>query len=137
MSGTGKSPAQGKIMGTRLCFVAGLAGLIAVVAVPQPAAAQDVNRVVRTLDRILNPEDARRNEERARREHRVEEERYWRDYRTGLESEHHDRGERRYGSEEARRYQDEARRHEEEARRRHRAEDERYWHDYRLGLDRH
>ena len=130
-------------MGARFCCVIGLAGLIAAVAAPQQAAAQDVNRVVRTLDRILNPEDARRYEERARRDRHPEEERYWRDYRAGLETDRRDRRpgtdeSRRYGEgrryEGAWRYEEEARRHEEEARRRHRAEEERYWRDYRLGL---
>jgi hypothetical protein len=113
-------------MDARLYCTVGLAGLLIAVSMPQQAAAQDVNRVVRTLDRILNPEDARSYEERARREHRPEEERYWRDYRGGLEAHPRDREERRIGAEEARRY-------EEEARRNHKAEEERYWRDYRGG----
>lgn len=117
-------------MGARFYRVIGigLAGLFAAVAAPQPASAQDLNRVVRTLDRILNPEDARRYEERARREHRPEEERYWRDYRSGLEAEQRDRG----GS-----WAEDARRYEERARREHRVEEERYWRDYRAGLESH
>lgn len=95
----------------------------------QPAAAQELNRVVRTLDRILNPQDARRYEERAHRNQRPEEEQYWRDYRSGLEAQRRERGERQRQFEQARHY-------EEQARRNHRGDEERYWHEYRDGLGR-
>jgi len=42
--------------------------------------------MVRTLNNVLNPGDAQRLEDQARRNHRPQEERYWRDYRAGLES---------------------------------------------------
>ena len=83
--------------------LAGLAGAALIAAAPAPAPAQELNRVVRTLDRILNPQDARRYEERARREHRAEEEHYWRDYRVGLEEQGRERRREAY----------EARRHEQ------------------------
>src|SRR6266403_2248745 len=43
----------------------------------------------RGLNAIMNPSDAQRLEDEARRNNRPAEDRYWRDYRTGLES--HDR----------------------------------------------
>lgn len=119
-------------MRARLCCLAGLVGLIAAAAGPQPALAQDVNRIVRTLNTILNPGDAQRLEDRARREGREDEERYWRDYRAGLEHRHSER-EGAY----ARPDQigpDEARRLEEQSRRNRRSEEERYWRNYRAGL---
>jgi hypothetical protein len=42
--------------------------------------------MVRTLNNIVNPSDAQRLEDQARRNGRVQEERYWRDYRAGLDS---------------------------------------------------
>jgi hypothetical protein len=106
-----------------LAFVVGL-GMVAYA--PPPVSAEELNKVVRTLDRILNPQDARRYEERARRSHRPEEERYWRDYRSGLEEQRRGRG-TEIGHDQARQF-------EERARRSHRAEEERYWRDYRGGL---
>ena len=111
-------------MTARLCCMAGLAALILAVTAAQPAPAEELNRVVRTIDRILNPEDARRYEERAHRAHRADEEHYWHDYRAGLEEQHRERG---IQAEEARRY-------EAAARHSHKADEERYWHNYRLGL---
>ena len=112
------------------CCLVGIAGAIALAAAPQPAAAQEVNRIVGALNAILNPQDALRLEERARREGRGEEERYWRDYRAGLE--HRSDYDRPGGGIGA----DEARRLEDQARRNRRYEDERYWRDYRAGLER-
>src|SRR5437762_5930076 len=83
---------EGKMRLRSYCLLAVFAGVTALAAAPRPASAQDVNRVVRTLDRILNPEDARRYEERARRSHRAEEEHYWRDYRAGLEAQRYEPG---------------------------------------------
>lgn len=108
-------------------LLAGVAAVLAIALGPQPSAAQELNRAVRTLDRILNPQDAQRYEERARRNHRPEEEHYWRDYRSGLEAQHHE-----HGHDEIR--GDDARRFEQSAHRNHRAEEERYWRDYRRGL---
>jgi hypothetical protein len=48
--------------------------------------AQNLNDMVRTLNNVVNPGDARRLEDQARRNHRPQEERYWRDYRAGLDS---------------------------------------------------
>jgi len=108
-------------------LLAGVAAVLALAAAPVPTSAQEVNRVVRTLDRILNPQDAGRYEERARRNHRPEEEQYWRDYRTGLEAQRRDRGHEIDAGE--------ARRFEQRAHGSRRVEEERYWRDYRRGLD--
>ena len=70
----------------RLLCTAGLAGLLAVVPGARTGSAQSVNDMVRTLNNVLNPGDAQRLEDQARRNGRSQEERYWRDYRTGLES---------------------------------------------------
>ncbi|MBV8845203.1 MAG: hypothetical protein JO307_20545 [Bryobacterales bacterium] len=51
--------------------------------------------MVRTLNNVLNPSDAQRLEDQARRNGRPQEERYWRDYRAGLDSP--DRNRRDYG----------------------------------------
>jgi len=48
--------------------------------------AQSVNDMVRTLNKIVNPSDAQRLEDQARRNGRLQEERYWQDYRAGLDS---------------------------------------------------
>jgi hypothetical protein len=120
-------------MNARLCLAV-IAGAITVAATSPTASAQDVNQLVRGLNAILNPQDAQQLEERARREGRHDEQRYWRDYRAGLEHPHPERdgayrgGDRReIGAEEARRY-------EEDSRRQRRFEEERYWRDYRAGL---
>lgn len=122
------------------CGVAAVAGLIALGQAPQPASAQELNRIVRTLDAVLNPQDAQRLEERARHEGRGDEERYWRDYRAGLEHRPPGREERRYGEGERRYHEigsEEARRFEEQSHRNHRVAEERYWRDYRSGLEGH
>jgi hypothetical protein len=51
--------------------------------------------MVRTLNNVINPGDAQRLEDQARRNGRLQEERYWRDYRAGLDSP--DRTRREYG----------------------------------------
>jgi hypothetical protein len=125
-------------MRARLYCLAGLAGLAAIASAPQPGSAQELNQIVRTLNAVLNPHDAQRLEERARREGRADEEHYWRDYRAGLEHRPPGREEPRYGEGE-RRYRDigaeDARRYEERSRRNHRLAEERYWRDYRAGLE--
>ena len=121
-----------------LCCLAGLAGLAALASAPQPASAQELNRIIGTLNAVLNPQDAQRLEERARREGREDEQRYWRDYRAGLEHRPAGRDERRYGEDERRSHEidaEEARRFEERSRRNHRLTEERYWRDYRAGLE--
>ena len=70
----------------RLLCTAGLVGLLAAVSGAGTASAQSVNDMVRTLNNVLNPGDAQRLEDQARRSGRPQEERYWRDYRAGLES---------------------------------------------------
>ena len=122
-------------MRARLCCLAILAGVIAAASGPQPASAQDLNRVVRTLNAILNPQDAQRLEEQARRAGREDEERYWREYRAGLEHQRHEREGSYAPGYRDRPYHDigpdEARRFEEQSRRARRFEEERYWHEYR------
>jgi hypothetical protein len=70
----------------RLLCTAGLVGLLAVVPGARTGSAQSMNDMVRTLNNVLNPGDAQRLEDQARRNGRSQEERYWRDYRAGLES---------------------------------------------------
>jgi hypothetical protein len=120
-----------------LFCLAGLAGLAAVASAPQPGSAQELNRIIGTLNAVLNPQDAQRLEERARREGREDERRYWRDYRAGLEHRPPPVEERRYGEGERSYHEidaEEARRLEERSRRNHRLAEERYWRDYRAGL---
>ena len=74
-----------------LC-AAGLVGLAAAVPGAGTASAQNVNDMVRTLNNVLNPGDAQRLEDQARRNGRPQEERYWRDYRAGLDSPSRNRG---------------------------------------------
>jgi hypothetical protein len=69
----------------RLLYVAGLVGLASTVT-PQPLSAQSVSDVVRSLNAVINPGDAQRLEDQARRSNQPAEESYWRDYRTGLET---------------------------------------------------
>jgi hypothetical protein len=80
----------------RLICTAGLIGLLAAVPGVPTGSAQSVNDMVRTLNNALNPSDAQRLEDQARRNGRVEEERYWRDYRAGLESSGRYRRDHRY-----------------------------------------
>ena|SRR6266550_2412168 len=77
-----------------LCGV-GLVGLLAVAPGVRTVSAQNVNDMVRTLNNMVNPGDAQRLEDQARRNGRPQEERYWRDYRAGLDSP--DRSRRDYG----------------------------------------
>ena len=70
----------------RLLCTAGLVGLLAAVPGVRTGSAQSVNDMVRTLNSALNPGDAQRLEDQARRNGRSQEERYWRDYRAGLGS---------------------------------------------------
>lgn len=70
----------------RLLSTAGLVGLLAVAPGVRTGSAQSVNDMVRTLNNVLNPADAQRLEGQARRNGRPQDERYWRDYRAGLDS---------------------------------------------------
>src|SRR5438309_8595102 len=78
----------------KLLCTAGLVGLLAAVPGARTGSAQGMNDMVRTLNNVLNPSDAQRLEDQARRNGRMQEERYWRDYRAGLDSS--DRGRRDY-----------------------------------------
>jgi hypothetical protein len=69
----------------RLFCNAAVLGVVGVLST-QPGSAQGVGDIVRGLNAVINPSDAQRYEDQARRSNRPAEERYWRDYRTGLES---------------------------------------------------
>jgi hypothetical protein len=100
--------------GSAVCTAALIASL-AVMSGASSARAQGLNDVVRGLNAVLNPDDARRLEEQAYRNGRSDEQRYWHDYRAGLESSGGhgrdytpDRGDReRYGGSGDYRYRDE------------------------------
>ena len=79
----------------KLLSTAGLVGLLAMAPGARTGSAQSVNDMVRTLNNVLNPSDAQRLEDQARRNGRPQEERSWRDYRAGLDSP--DRNRRDYG----------------------------------------
>jgi len=70
----------------RLLCTTGLVGLVSSAPNAHTASAQSLNDAVRTLNNIVNPGDAQRLEDQARRNGRVQEERYWHDYRAGLDS---------------------------------------------------
>jgi hypothetical protein len=63
----------------KMLCTAGLVGLLAMVPGSRTGSAQGVNDMVRTLNNVLNPGDAQRLEDQARRNGRLQEERYWRD----------------------------------------------------------
>jgi len=75
----------------KLLCAAALVGLLTAVPGFRTGSAQGVNDMVRTLNNVLNPSDAQRLEDQARRNRRPQEERYWRDYRAGLDSPDRDR----------------------------------------------
>jgi hypothetical protein len=79
----------------RLICTTGLVGLLTVMPGAGTGSAQSINDMVRTLNNVVNPGDAQRLEDQARRSDRPQEERYWRDYRAGLASP--DRNRRDYG----------------------------------------
>lgn len=58
-----------------------------------PASAQNVKSVVRTLNAIVNPEDAWRLEDQAHRYRQQNEARYWHGYADGLVRQQRERGE--------------------------------------------
>src|ERR1700720_4871615 len=72
----------------RVLYTASVVGLLSALTA-HPLSAQGVTDIVRSLNAVINPGDTQRLEDQARRNNRPAEERYWRDYRTGLES--HDR----------------------------------------------
>jgi hypothetical protein len=69
----------------RLAYTVGAIGLMSALSA-HPLSAQGVGDIVRGLNNVINPNDAQRLEDQARRNNRPAEERYWRDYRTGLDS---------------------------------------------------
>jgi hypothetical protein len=69
----------------RVLYTASVAGLMSALAA-HPLSAQGVGDIVRGLNAVINPGDAQRLEDQARRNNQPAEERYWRDYRTGLET---------------------------------------------------
>ena len=79
----------------RLLCTAGLVGLVSAVPNGHTASAQNLNDAVRTLNNMVNPSDAQRLEDQARLNGRVDEERYWHDYRAGLDSPNRYRGDYR------------------------------------------
>ena len=116
------------------CFV-GAAGIVTAGLVSPASAADDLNSVVRTLNAVLNPGDARRFEDQARRNGRADEERYWHNYGAGLEEQRRGGPQRSEERRPDRIGPEEARRLEEQARRNGRREDERYWHNYAAGFE--
>jgi hypothetical protein len=99
----------------RRLFYTAAVGLVSVLSA-QPSSAQGVGDIVRGLNAVINPNDAQRLEDQARRNNRPAEERYWRDYRTGLESPdrtrdsgpRRDHGDRRFDSGDLRTFRSEA-----------------------------
>ena len=79
----------------RLLCTTGLVALLWMAPGARTGFAQSVNDMVRTLNNIVNPGDAQRLEDQARRNDRPQEERYWHDYRAGPTSP--DRNRRDYG----------------------------------------
>ena len=71
--------------GSRLC-TAGMIGFLAVVPGAGSVCAQNLNDMVRGLNSVLNPNDARRLEDQAYQNGRWDEQRYWHDYGAGLAS---------------------------------------------------
>ena len=123
----------------RLCLIAALS--VAASAIAWPASADDLKSVVRTLNAIVNPEEAWRLEDQARRHQRAEQERYWHGYAAGLEQQRRERGEsvpqyRGWEHYSAPIDPDEAYRLEEQARRDRWFREQRYWARYREGLER-
>ena len=78
------------IYGSRLCTV-GMIGFLAVLPNAGSVCAQNLNDVVRGLNNVMNPNDARRLEEQAYQNGRSDEQRYWHDYGAGLASSNRNR----------------------------------------------
>jgi hypothetical protein len=118
-----------------------LFGAVSVIAVAyMSASADNLKSVVRTLNAIVNPEDAWRLEDQAHRFHRPDEEHYWHNYGAGLEQQRRERGEGGPQYSAPGRYMtpidpDEARRLQDQARRYGQPSTERYWGQYREGLE--
>jgi hypothetical protein len=131
---------EGDVRRIVVCLI-GAVGAVAI-AVGFPASADSVKSVVRTLNAIVNPEDAWRLEDQARRYHRANEERYWRNYGAGLEQQRRERGEAVPPRGGWHQYPtpidpDEAYRLQYQARRDRHFAEEHYWARYRQGLEEH
>src|SRR5215469_2903186 len=74
----------------RLCTAA-MIGFLAIMAGAGSACAQNLNDVVRGLNNVVNPNDARRLEDQAYQNGRSDEQRYWHDYGAGLASSNRNR----------------------------------------------
>ena len=112
------------------------------IAVVSPASAESLKSVVRTLNAIINPEDAWRLEDQARHHDRSSEARYWHDYGAGLEQQRREHGETVPPHGEWNRYStpidpDEAYRLQDQARHDGHIREEHYWGRYRKGLGEH
>ena len=121
-----------------VCLIGAISAIA--IAVGCPASADSLKSVVRTLNAIVNPEDAWRLEDQARRYRRTNEERYWRDYGAGLEQQHRERGEPVPPRGGWHGYStpidpDEAYRLQYQARRDGHFAEEHYWDRYRQGLE--
>lgn len=107
----------------------------------QSASAENLKSVVRTLNAIVNPEEAWRLEDQARRYNQRNEEQYWHGYAQGLQQQRRERGEPVPEYHGWNRYErpidpDEAYRLEDQARRFHHDGAQDYWRRYREGLGR-
>ena len=87
---------QLSIFSGRRCTVA-IIGFLAVVPGAGSVCAQNLNDVVRGVNNVLNPNDARRLEDQAYQNGRSDEQRYWHDYGAGLA--YSNRNRRDYGPE--------------------------------------
>jgi len=121
-----------------------LSGAISTVAIAllSPASADSLKSAVRTLNAIINPEDAWRLEDQARRYNRPGEAHYWRNYGAGLEQQRRERGQPVPPRGEWHQYStpidpDEAHRLQNQARRDGHFREEHYWARYRNGLEEH
>jgi hypothetical protein len=129
---------EGDVRTVVVCLIGAVAA--AAIAVGSSASADSLKSVVRTLNAIVNPEDAWRLEDQARRYRRPNEERYWRDYGAGLEQQRRERGEAEPPRGGWHGYSssidpDEAYRLQHQARRDGHFAEERYWARYRQGLE--
>lgn len=104
------------------------------------ASAENLQSVVRTLNAIVNPEDAWRLEDQARHYQRHDEARYWHGYADGLERQRRGRGEpvpeyHGWGGYQTPIGPDEAHRMEDQAGRFGYPDARDYWRRYREGLE--
>jgi hypothetical protein len=129
---------EGDVRTVVVCLI-GTIGALAI-ASGSPAPGESLKSVMRTLNAIVNPEDAWRLEDQARSYHRPNEERYWRDYGAGLEQQRRERGEPVPPRGGWHGYStpidpDEAYRLQYQARRDGHFADEHYWARYRQGVN--